>query len=83
MLTDRIRVLEGRAQLYGTQFDWDQNGVMSPLPIEDEPGVDQRRAQLGLEPLAQAISHRRLNAQGAASVHRPVEPSIWRNRMPG
>jgi hypothetical protein len=34
MLTDRIRILEGRQQLYGTQFDWDANGQMSPLPIE-------------------------------------------------
>lgn len=26
-LTDRIRVLEGRSQLYGTQHDWDDDGV--------------------------------------------------------
>jgi len=63
MLTDRIRVLEGRPQLYGTQFDWDENGVMSPLPIEDAPSLEQRRAQLGLEPLAQAMSRHRLNAK--------------------
>ena len=63
MLTDRICVLEGRAQLYGTQFDWDENGVMSPLPIEDAPGVEQRRAQVGLEPLTHATSRHRSNAR--------------------
>ncbi len=30
MLTDRIRSLEGRPQSYGTQFDWDSNGELSP-----------------------------------------------------
>ncbi|MBK8081497.1 MAG: hypothetical protein IPK25_15205 [Saprospiraceae bacterium] len=29
-LTDRIAVLEGKLQLYGTQYDWDNNGNMSP-----------------------------------------------------
>jgi hypothetical protein len=60
MLTDRIRVLEGRPQLYGTQFDWDENGEMSPLPIEEASRVDERRSQVGLESLAVvAVRHRR------------------------
>ncbi len=63
MLTDRIRVLEGQPQLYGTQFDWDDNGEISPLPIEDAASVDQRRDQVGLEPLADAMSRHRRNAQ--------------------
>ena len=29
-LTDRIKVFEGKSQLYGTQFDWDENGNLSP-----------------------------------------------------
>jgi hypothetical protein len=53
MLTDRIRVLEGRPQVYGTQFDWDDGGEMSPVPIEDPAGVDQRRSKVGLESLAE------------------------------
>ena len=56
MLEDRIRDLEGRAQLYGTQFDWDDHGRMSPKPIEDESGVDARRAAIGLPPLAEAVA---------------------------
>jgi len=58
-LSDRIRTLEGRPQLYGTQFDWDANGEMSPLPIEDPAGVDARRAGIGLPPLAETIAHHR------------------------
>src|SRR5262245_43076841 len=36
MLEDRIRSFEGKPQVYGTQFDWDEHGRLSPLPIEDE-----------------------------------------------
>lgn len=43
MLEDRICILEGRAQKYGTQFDWDANGVMSPVPYDDLEQVEKRR----------------------------------------
>src|SRR5207247_48023 len=42
MLEDRIRTFEGRPQRYGTQFDWDEHGRLSPLPLEDPAGVDAR-----------------------------------------
>lgn len=48
---DRIAVREGRKQTYGTQFH-DAGGVMIPDPIEDEANVDERRAKVGLPPLA-------------------------------
>ena len=63
ILTDRIRVLEGRPQLYGTQFDWDAKGQMSPLPIEDTSRVEERRAQVGLESLTEATARHRREAQ--------------------
>lgn len=47
-LTDRIAVFEGRPQLYGTQFDWDENGEMNPSPFDDLEKVDQRRKTIGL-----------------------------------
>jgi hypothetical protein len=59
MLEDRIRCLEGRPQLYGTQFDWDVDGRMSPLPIESAEQVDARRHAVGLGPLAQEVRARR------------------------
>jgi hypothetical protein len=58
-LEDRIRVFEGRAQLHGTHFDWDEAGLMSPSPIEDEDGVDARRAAIGLRPLSEQIARMR------------------------
>lgn len=50
-LSDRIAVLEGKAQLYGTQFDWDDEGLMSPQPIDDLVKVNQRRKAIGLNTL--------------------------------
>ncbi len=50
-LMDRIAVLEGRPQLYGTQFDWDENGELSPNEITDTIGVDKRRKLIGLNSL--------------------------------
>ena len=54
-LTDRIRFNERRLQVYGTIFDWDEEGNMSPWPIEQPGGVDIRRRNMGLPPLAQTI----------------------------
>lgn len=47
-LTDRIAVFEGKPQLYGTQFDWDENGEMNPNQYDDIAKVNQRRKALGL-----------------------------------
>ena len=50
-LTDRVRVAEGRPQLYGTQLDYDSRGCASPKPSEDPAHLDARRAAMGLEPV--------------------------------
>jgi hypothetical protein len=69
MLEDRIRTFEGRPQRYGTQFDWDENGQLSPLPLEDPEHVDERRRELGLGPLAEDVARRR-----AAIAQGPEQP---------
>jgi hypothetical protein len=56
-LTDRVRMNEGRPQLFGTQVADITNGVASPWPIEDEEHVDQRRANAVLEPLADYLNN--------------------------
>lgn len=56
MLDDRIRVLEGRPQRYGTQHDWNERGELAPEPIEDPAAVDDRRRTVGLPPLAEQIA---------------------------
>ncbi|HEX6432668.1 MAG TPA: DUF6624 domain-containing protein [Gemmatimonadales bacterium] len=77
MLEDRIRSLEGRPQLYGTQFDWDPDGCMSPLPLEDPASVDARRRSIGLGPLDQEVAARR--AAVAQTKERP--PHDWAERQ--
>lgn len=50
-LEDRVRVADGRPQLYGTQFAVTE-GEFGPCPIEDPQQLDVRRAAAGLEPFA-------------------------------
>jgi hypothetical protein len=67
-LEDRIRTLTGRKQVYGTQFEVLNDGTVVPLPIEDPAGVDGRRAELGLNTVAERaaeISARRTQTGGA------------------
>lgn len=47
-LTDRIAVFEEKLQLYGTQFDWDENGNLCPNPFDDLTKVNARRKSIGL-----------------------------------
>ncbi|HEX7336093.1 MAG TPA: DUF6624 domain-containing protein [Gemmatimonadales bacterium] len=80
-LEDRIRFFEGRPQLYGTQFDWDESGQLSPAPdIEDPAGVDARRRSVGLEPLAEAT--RRHRERAAIDNERPpADPAARRREL--
>ncbi len=50
-LTDRIAVFENKPQLYGTQFDWDENGKLSPNHFDELSKVNQRRKSVGLNTL--------------------------------
>ena len=55
-LTDRVRMNEGREQLYGTQVTGEVGGGPAPWPIEDPACVDERRAVMGLGPLNEYIA---------------------------
>jgi hypothetical protein len=79
MLEDRIRTFEGRGQRYGTQFDWDADGALSPLPLEDPEGVDARRGEIGLPPLAADLRRRREDI--ASSTERPPRDAERRRRV--
>jgi hypothetical protein len=54
LLTDRVRLREGKAQLYGSQAKI-VDGKLVLEPIEDEANVDKRRAELGLPPLSKYL----------------------------
>jgi len=49
-LEDRIRVNEGRPQLYGTQF-FGEGSMYGPRPIEEPEKVNERRREMGMETL--------------------------------
>ncbi|MDB4769096.1 hypothetical protein OAG16_03355 [Saprospiraceae bacterium] len=54
-LTDRIAVFEGKPQLYGTQFDWDETGELIPNQFDDLDRVNYRRKSIGLNKLEEQI----------------------------
>jgi hypothetical protein len=51
-LTDRVRMRQGKMQLYGTQFQLSPGGELVVYPIKDADEVDERRRKMGLAPLA-------------------------------
>ncbi len=50
---DRDLMYDGKKQIYGSQFRTNEKGELEVYPIEDEAHVDERRAAMGLGPLAQ------------------------------
>lgn len=58
LLEDRVALGQGKKQIYGSQIGRDpvtQKYFVSPL--EDPDNVDKRRAEVGLQPLADYVSH--------------------------
>lgn len=51
-LLDRVLIRRGEPQVYGTQFTM-RDGVPEPHPIRDSHEVGDRRAEIGLEPMAE------------------------------
>ena len=79
-LEDRICFFERRPQRYGTQFDWDENGRMSPWLLEDPGKIDERRRSVGLAPLAERIAEVSKDADEAMPrdfKHRQEEMEAW------
>ena len=86
-LTDRIAVFEGKPQLYGTQFDWDENGTLNPNPFDDLTKVNQRRKSIGLNTLEEQTAIIRRQAKNenhlppANFEKRRQEFEKWRKRV--
>ena len=62
-LTDRIAVYEGEPQLYGTQFDWDENGNLIPHHFDNLAKVNERRQSIGLNTLEEQTAIIRRQAE--------------------
>ncbi|MBI4854035.1 MAG: hypothetical protein HY819_19750 [Acidobacteria bacterium] len=56
MLEDRIRMFEGKPQIYGTQLEPDQDGKTRPYWTQEPELVEERRKSVGLEPLADRLA---------------------------
>jgi len=54
-LCDRVRMADGRDQLYGSQFVRNEHGRLVPWHLDDLERVDARRHRLGLPPFAEHV----------------------------
>ncbi|UOF00783.1 DUF6624 domain-containing protein [Bdellovibrio reynosensis] len=59
-LMDRIRFYEGRKQIYGTNSDWDENGILRVTDVEDPENLNKRRAEMNLFPLESLVITQKL-----------------------
>lgn len=86
-LSDRIAVFEGKPQLYGTQFDWDEDGKLSPNAFDDLAEVNKRRKALGLHTIEEQTELMRRNARNENQYapknfeERKLEIEIWKKRV--
>jgi hypothetical protein len=82
-LEDRIRYFEGRHQWYGTHWGWDEDGEFGPWPPVEKPErVDERRNEMGLPPLAEAINAARKRAvQEGRAARRPADEILDEHRQ--
>ncbi len=86
-LTDRIAVYEGRPQLYGTHFDWNENGEMGPASLDDVKAVNERRQAIGLNSIEEQTKIireqviREGNKPPANIKERNEQADRWRSRV--
>ncbi len=58
LLEDRVALRKGKKQIYGSQIGRDNETKLYYVsPLEDPDNVDKRRAEVGLQPLADYVSH--------------------------
>lgn len=71
-LEDKINFFEKKLQHYGTQFDWDENGILIPVPYDSLEKVNLRRKKLHLNTLEQQTAHLRSEAK-MENEHAPTD----------
>jgi hypothetical protein len=73
MLEDRIRMYEGKPQIYGSQFQPDKNGQLNSYQIENPDSVNDRRLAVGFNTIEERTAE--LRAQRAAE-NIPTPPDL-------
>lgn len=80
MLEDRIRMFEGRAQIYGTQLETDRDGTVRPYLLEDPEHVEERRRKIDLEPLGKRLAREKPSPMPADPERFEREYQAWLHR---
>jgi hypothetical protein len=81
MLEDRIRMFEGKPQIYGTQLETDSEGTLRPYLIEDPEDVEERRSRVGLEPLSDRLAREKPSPRPANPERFEREYQAWLRRV--
>jgi len=50
---DRVLTQDKQKQIYGSQFQTNEDGKTFLLPVEDIEHIDERRAAMGMEPFSE------------------------------
>jgi len=75
ILEDRVAIFQGKMQTYGSQVFWSKlTNKYFILPLADIDNVDKKRAEVGLQPLAEYVS--RWNIKWNAEEYKKSLPSI-------
>lgn len=80
LLEDRVSLRQGNLQIYGSQIGYDEeSGESYVLPLEDPDQVDERRAQMGLGPLAEYTA--RFNFEWDVEVYKKKLPEYIKKQQ--
>ncbi len=71
LLEDRIRMYEGKPQVYGTQFEPDERGELEPYAIENPLAVNALRQSVGLNTIEERTAQMRRQNHGTAVAMSP------------
>lgn len=82
-LYDRICFFEKRPQKYGSQSDWNADGLMEVWTLEDEEKVNEYRAEVNLKPLESLIWENEETRENAPKnyAERQTESEAWAKRV--
>jgi hypothetical protein len=81
MLEDRIRMFEGKPQIYGTHLETDSDGTVRPYLLEDPEHVEERRSRVGLEPLSKRLAREEPSPLPADPERFEQEYQAWLRRV--
>lgn len=79
-MEDRVLFFEGKPQLYGTNYDW-QDGELKPTPIQDISSLPYRRRSMGLPPMPSEVSRVTDERPPRDPVKKALEFELWLKRV--